>query len=81
MRWLRAQLKDWRNLVIFIIVYIILSFEVWGFYLIGFITGVGWWHAAASACWTFWLGPLFSFSDLIGQKLGKCWVFIKFEIL
>lgn len=70
-KWLWQQLKDWRTFVIFVVVFLVLSFEVWGFYLIGFITGNGWWHAAASACWLFWLGPFTPFLPIcIGVTLG-----------
>ena len=51
------KLKDWRNLVIFLIVFVILSCEVWVPYLIGFITGNAWWFGIGSACWLFWLAP------------------------
>lgn len=65
---LRINLKDIKTLVIFIIVFLVLSSEVWVFYLLGFIfsdtdfgkrcLGIG------SACWLFWLGPFTPFLPL-----------------
>lgn len=63
-KWLWQQLKDWRNLVIFVIVFIVLSCEVWVPYLVYFITGSKWWLAIGSACWAFWLGPFTPFLPL-----------------
>jgi hypothetical protein len=62
--WVFSQLKDWKTFVLFLMVFLVMSFEVWGFYLIGIITGEGWWIAAASACWLFWLGPFTPFFPL-----------------
>ena len=52
---------DWRTLIIFIIVFLVVSIEVWLPYLLGFIT----WGSdfsktmlsIGSACWLFWSGP------------------------
>ena len=59
--WLKDNIKDWKTAVIFIIVFLILSCEVWIPYLLGFITwGTDfskWCFGIASACWLFWLGP------------------------
>ena len=60
--WLFYNIRDWRTAVIFIIVFLILSSEVWLPYLIGLI----FWgnkplritmFSIGSACWLFWLGP------------------------
>lgn len=51
------ELKDWKTLVLYIIVNIILSCEVWVPYLLWLITGNSWWAGIGSACWLFWLGP------------------------
>ena len=60
--WLFYNIRDWRSVVIFAIVAVILSSEVWVPYLIGVIC---WSNKAlritmfsiGSACWLFWLGP------------------------
>jgi len=44
-------------LVLFIIVNIVMSSEVWIPYLVYFITKNTWWLGIGSACWLFWLGP------------------------
>ena len=51
------QLKDRRNILIFLIVFLVLSSEVWGFYLLAILTKNPWWWGIGSACWAFWLAP------------------------
>ena len=59
--WIWRNIKDWRTFLIFFIVFLIVSIEVWLPYLLGVIT----WgsdfskamFAFGSACWLFWLGP------------------------
>lgn len=63
-KWLWTQLKDWHNLVIFAIVFLIVSCEVWVPYIIYFVSGNEWWLAVGSACWAFWLLPLTPFLPL-----------------
>lgn len=61
-KWLWTNIRDWKTFLIFAIVFVVVSSEVWCPYLIGFICwndevlrntmfGVG------SACWLFRLGP------------------------
>lgn len=70
-KWLFAQLKDWRNFVIFAIVFLVVSCEVWVPYLLGVITNDAYWFGIGSACWLFWLGPGTPFLPLcIGLTLG-----------
>lgn len=79
-KWVWKQLKDWHNLVIFVIVFLVVSCEVWVPYLIGVITGDGYWFAIGSACWAFWLAPFTPFLPLcIAITLGirKLWDKIK----
>lgn len=59
-----TQLKDKTNLIIFFIVFAVLSSEVWVPYLIAIITGNKWWWAVGSACWAFWLAPFTPFLPL-----------------
>jgi hypothetical protein len=63
-KWLWQQLKDWRNLVIFCIVVVIVSCEVWVPYLLGIITGDAYWFGIGSICWAFWLAPFTPFLPL-----------------
>ena len=51
------ELKDWKTLILYIIVNIVLSCEIWVPYLLGLITGNKWWYGIGSACWLFWIGP------------------------
>ena len=62
--WIWQQLRDWRNLIIFVITFIILSCEVWVSYIVYFCTGNTWWLGIGSACWAFWLGPFTPFVPL-----------------
>ena len=55
--WLWYNIRDIRTLIIFIIVLLVVSSEVWVFYLLGLITNNAWFYGIASACWLFWLGP------------------------
>ena len=56
-KWIWNECKDIKTLIIFIIVFLVLSSEVWLFYLLGFIFQNNWFIGIASACWLFWLGP------------------------
>ena len=60
--WIFYNIRDWRTAIIFSLVFVILSSEVWCPYLIGVIC----WEnealrhtmfGAGSACWLFWAGP------------------------
>lgn len=63
-RWILKQLKDKTNILIFIIVFLVLSSEVWIPYLLAIITGNKWWWGIGSACWAFWLAPFTPFLPL-----------------
>lgn len=74
------ELKDWKTLILFIIVTIILSCEVWVPYLIALITGNGWWWGIGSVCWAFWLGPGTPFTLIavtLTIAIKKLWIKIK----
>lgn len=66
--WIKENIKDWRTAVIFAITLIVLSSEVWVFYLLGVISWgtefANWCFGIASACWLFWLGPFTPFLPL-----------------
>lgn len=58
------SLKDKTNIIIFIIVFLVLSSEVWVMYLLYFITNNPWFLGIGSACWAFWLAPFTPFLPL-----------------
>ena len=55
--WVFYNIRDWRTAVIFVIVFITLSSEVWVPYLLGLILNNNWLIGVGTACWLFWLGP------------------------
>ena len=63
-KWLLRTLGDRTNIVIFLIVFLVVSCEVWIPYLIAIITGIEWWWAVGSTCWAFWLAPFTPFIPL-----------------
>ena len=63
-KWLLKTLGDKMNIIIFVIVLLVVSCEVWIPYLIAIITGNEWWWAVGSACWAFWLAPFTPFIPL-----------------
>lgn len=58
------QLKDRTNIVIFIVVFLVLSSEVWVPILLGIITQNAWWYGVGATCWAFWLAPFTPFLPL-----------------
>ncbi len=63
-KWLWQQLKDWRTLILFIIVFIVMSASVWIWYVLGFILNNAWFYGVGSAVWLFWAGPFTPFIPL-----------------
>lgn len=60
--WIWVNIRDWRTAIIFVIVFLITSSEVWIPYLLGFVFYANepvriTMFSVASACWLFWLGP------------------------
>lgn len=79
-KWTWKQLKDKTNLVIYIIVNIVVSSEVWVPYLLALITGNKWWRGIGSACWAFWIGPFTPFTAIcIGITVGVRKVYDKLK--
>lgn len=62
--WLFKQLKDKKNIIIFIITVFVLSSEVWFSFLMAALTKNKWWWGVGSACWAFWLAPFTPFIPL-----------------
>ena len=60
-KWMWVNIRDWRTMIIFVIVVIVVSIEVWLPYLLSVITWGSdfskWCLGIGSACWLFWLGP------------------------
>ena len=56
-RWIAENLKDWHTFVIFAIVYLVMTSEVWLFYLLGWIFHNGVLIGIASASLIFWNAP------------------------
>lgn len=56
-KWLWLQLKDWKNLVLFLLWWLICGSPTWIGYFLYFITKNPWHLAYANACIAFWAGP------------------------
>lgn len=84
-KWLWVNIRDYRTAIIFVIVFIVVSSEVWVPYLIGVIC----WanepvrismFSVGSACWLFWLGPGTPFLVIcIGLTIGVKALFNKIK--
>ena len=84
-KWLWVNIRDYRTAIIFALVFIVLSSEVWVPYLIGVIC----WanepvrismFSVGSACWLFWLGPGTPFLVIcIGLTIGVKALFNKIK--
>ena len=69
--WIKENIKDWRTVIIFIIVLIIVSSSVWIFLLLGLITGNAWFYGVAGAVFIWWQLPGSPFFILcIGITIG-----------
>lgn len=60
--WIWVNIRDWRTALIFVVVFLLVSSEVWVPYLIGIIAFQNeplriTMFSVGSACWLFWLGP------------------------
>ena len=75
-KWIWVNIRDYRTAIIFVIVFILVSSEVWVPYLLSFV----FWNnetirvsmlSVASACWLFWLSPGTPFLVIcIGLTIG-----------
>lgn len=83
--WLYWNIRDFRTAIIFVIVFLVVSVEVWLPYLLALIF---WGNepfritmlSVASACWIFWLGPGTPFLPLcIGITIGVKAIFNKIK--
>lgn len=62
--WCWYNIRDWRTLVIFIIVMAVVGIEVWLPLLLGLILDNAWLLGVAAVCEAFWLAPLTPFIPL-----------------
>ena len=83
--WIWVNIRDWRTALIFVIVFLVISSEVWVPYLIAVIC----WSnepvrismlSVGSACWLFWIGPGTPFLVIcIGITIGVKALFNKIK--
>lgn len=84
-KWLWVNIRDYRTAIIFVIVFIVVSSEVWVPYLIGVICWANepvriLMFSVGSACWLFWLGPGTPFLVIcIGLTIGVKALFNKIK--
>lgn len=64
LEWLKEECKDWRTIVVFICVIIIMYAPVWAGYLLYFIFRWNWCAVMATVVLTFWAGPFTPFFPL-----------------
>ena len=60
-KWIKVNIKDPRTILLLLGVAAVMSLPIWGFYLVGLITGNPWWTGAATTVWLFWAAPLTPF--------------------
>ena len=56
-KWIWSECKDWRTLVLLLIVVVLMYTPVWGGYLLHLIFGIKWGSVVATAYLAFWAGP------------------------
>ena len=56
-KWIWAECKDWRTLVLLGIVCLVLGLPVWGGYLLGLLFRWEWAFWDATVAWCFWMLP------------------------
>ena len=64
LEWLKKECKDWRTLLVFICVIVIMYSPVWLGYLLYYIFNLKWCMVMATAILTFWAGPFTPFFPL-----------------
>ena len=71
LKWVWQECKDWRTVVIFIIVVVFMYTPVWGGYLCHAIFGWKWCSVVATTYLAFWAGPFTPYFPLcIAITLG-----------
>ncbi len=70
-KWVWKECKDWRTVVIFVIVVVVMYSPVWGGYLCHAAFGWKWCSVMATAYLAFWAGPFTPFFPMcIAITLG-----------
>ena len=64
LKWIKDECKDWRTIVIFIVISTIIYFPTWGGYLLYWIFKWKWCLSMATISMVFWLGPFTPFFPL-----------------
>lgn len=62
--WVWYNIRDWRTVIIFLVVMLVVGSEVWIPLLLGIILDNGWLLGVAAACEAFWLAPFTPFLPL-----------------
>ncbi|MBE6597196.1 MAG: hypothetical protein E7641_05945 [Ruminococcaceae bacterium] len=57
LKWLWMECKDWRTLVLFVLICLFLSTPIWLGYIIGFLFKWEWAFWVASLIWGIWMLP------------------------
>ncbi len=57
LKWLWKECRDWKTLVLLLIVCLVLSSPVWVCYILGFLFDWTWAIVVATAVWAFWWLP------------------------
>lgn len=63
-RWIWQECRDWRTVVLLIIVVAVLYLPVWGGYLLSLLFHWNWAAVMATAVLVFWAGPFTPFFPL-----------------
>ena len=63
-KWVIDECKDWKTLVILLIIMAIVYFPTWGGFLFYYIFKWKWCFAVATAYFAFWMGPFTPFFPL-----------------
>ncbi len=74
LKWLWAECKDWRTIVLFILVALVIGAPVWVLALLGLIFKWTWAIATAGIVWAFWMlpgAPFFALTLSITLALKK----------
>lgn len=62
--WIYYNIRDWRSILIFIIVMLVVGSEVWIPFLLGLILDNAWLLGISAVCEAFWLAPFTPFIPL-----------------
>ena len=70
-KWVWSECKDWRTIVLFVIVVVLMYTPVWGGYLLHLLFHMKWASVVATAYLAFWAGPFTPYFPLcIAITLG-----------